>query len=128
MINGFEAKVGSTIRRFTLDEVEERDTFTGGDDSKWWDIEIDDSSNKDVPESVTPRQIKRALVLSGFALSTIEGFLNNIEDEQDKALALIDWEYATEFKRNYGLVSALGPQIGFTEKQLDDLWILAETL
>lgn len=82
---------------------------------------------KNVPEEVTPRQFRQALILSGISMQTIEDFIS-FQPEPIKSLAMIEWEYSTAFLRNNQMMNSLAPAIGFTPSMLDDLWILAETL
>jgi len=81
---------------------------------------------KNIP-SVTPRQIRQALILSGISIETIEATLASLPDPT-KSLATIEWEYSTLFIRNNNFVKQLGPMLGFTNDQLDQLWVLAGKL
>jgi len=81
---------------------------------------------KNIP-SVTPRQIRQALVLTGISIETIETTLASLP-EPAKSLATIEWEYSTLFIRNNNFVKQLGPMLGFTNDQLDQLWLLAGKL
>lgn len=80
-----------------------------------------------VPVSVSPRQFKTALVLSGFNLSNIDSFIDNLPSPQ-KELVKIAWEYSTEFHRDNDLLTQMAPMLGFTSEQLDQLFVLASTL
>jgi hypothetical protein len=79
-----------------------------------------------VPEVVTMRQARLALLQAG-KLSLIDAAID-AQDEPLKSAARIEWEYATEVRRDWPLVQILGPAIGTTEADLDDLFILAATL
>lgn len=80
-----------------------------------------------VPLSVTPRQIRTALVLSGISLSSIEAIIDSLPSP-NKEIALIAWEYSVEFQRNNPLINQLAPLLGLSSKQIDDIFILASTL
>lgn len=80
-----------------------------------------------VPLSVTPRQIRTALVLSGISLSSIEAIIESLPSP-NKEIALIAWEYSVEFQRNNPLINQLAPLLGLSSKQIDDIFILASTL
>jgi hypothetical protein len=80
-----------------------------------------------VPLSVTPRQIRTALVLSGISLSSIEAIIDSLPSP-NKEIALIAWEYSIEFQRNNPLINQLAPLLGLSSKQIDDIFILASTL
>ena len=75
------------------------------------------------PKVVTMRQARLALLQSGL-LSTIETAITNGTDEAMK----IEWEYATEVRRDWDSLIALTTELGLTSLQLDDLFILADTL
>lgn len=80
----------------------------------------------DIPD-VTPRQFRQALVISGMSIASIEAVINS-QPEPLRSLAMIEWEYSTAFKRSNTMVNQMAPLLGFTSKQLDDLWLLAGTL
>jgi hypothetical protein len=79
-----------------------------------------------VPETVSPRQARLALLGIGM-LSAVEQALAAIPGAQGAA-ARIDWEYATEVQRKSPLIAALGPALGLTSAQIDDLFRSAVTL
>ena len=79
-----------------------------------------------VPETVSPRQARLALLGIGM-LEQVEQALASLTGAQGKA-ARIDWEYATEVQRKSPLIAALGPALGLTSAQIDDLFRSAVTL
>jgi hypothetical protein len=79
-----------------------------------------------VPETVSPRQARLALLGIGM-LDMVEQALAAIPGAQGAA-ARIDWEYATEVQRKSPLIAALGPALGLTSAQIDDLFRMAVTL
>ena len=88
--------------------------------------EIEDRLPKP-PNSCTPRQFRLALINSNIDIDTIETMLNNIQDPTQKKIALIEWEYSIEIKRDHPLISSFAQQLNITEQQLDDIFILANT-
>lgn len=78
-------------------------------------------------QPVTPRQMRTALVLSGFSIQTIETAIGTLP-EPDKSIAMIAWEYSLEFQRNNSLIISMSPLLGLTPAQIDDLFALAKTL
>jgi hypothetical protein len=82
-----------------------------------------------VPESVTAFQIKAAL----HALPAISG-PGTLYDEINSLLTSVGgvsylaWEYATEVTRNGQLVNSLANQLGWTQTQLDDLFVTASNI
>lgn len=80
-----------------------------------------------VPEEVTPRQFRQALVLSNISINSVVDLINS-QPEPVKSLAMIEWEYSTAFLRSNQFVNQLAPAMGLTQDALDQLWILAGTL
>ena len=72
---------------------------------------------------VTMRQARLALLQSGL-LATVETAITTGTDEAMK----IEWEYATEIKRDWNSLVALTTALGMTSAELDDLFQLASTL
>lgn len=80
-----------------------------------------------VPSSVTPRQMRVALVVSGISLESIEAMINGLE-EPTKSITRITWEYSTAFERDNPILNAMAPLLGLDQSGVDQLFILAETL
>ena len=81
---------------------------------------------KIVPQSVTMRQARLALLGAGL-LSQVDAAIDSL-DEPMKTAAKIEWDYSSSVERNRQLVNVLGPLLGLSEEQLDDLFIAAEKL
>lgn len=79
-----------------------------------------------VPTSITMRQARLAL-LNANLLDDVDAAINSLASPQ-KETARITWEYSTEVQRNNGLVSVLAPALGLSESDLDDLFILGDSL
>ena len=75
------------------------------------------------PKVVTMRQARLALLQSGI-LQTVTDTIANGTDEAMK----VEWEYATEVKRDWTSLVVLTTALGMTDLQLDDLFQLASTL
>ena len=73
-----------------------------------------------MPTVVTMRQARLALLQSGM-LATVQTAITNGTDEEMK----IEWEYATDVRRDWASLIALTTSMGLTAEQLDDLFILA---
>ena len=78
-------------------------------------------------KSVTPRQMRIALVSSGVAIETIEGMIDALE-EPAKSVTKITWEYSTLFERDNATLNAMAPLLGLTSTDVDNLFLLASTL
>lgn len=90
-------------------------------------IKIDNTKIKSIiPNTVTMRQARLALLQSGYLeqVNTIIASMSGIEGET----ARIEWEYAQEVSRDSSLVSNIALAIPLTDSQIDDLFILANSL
>lgn len=107
------------------------DDYTGPD--AWITAPEDYDQNKEyrvidgalvelVPQVVTIRQAKLALLQDGL-LDDIEAAMSHA----DRATQ-IEWEYATEFHRDWPALVAMQPALGLSDAQVDDLFRLAATL
>ena len=81
---------------------------------------------KDIPD-VTPRQIRQALILAGVTMQEIDDAINMLPEPQ-KSLALVEWEYSVAFIRSNPLVESIGMILGWTEEEIDELWVMAKRL
>lgn len=111
------------------------------DKSRWeqsWQIvakspeQIEEERKAAVPRVVSMRQGRLAMLSTPFGegtlLDVIESMLASIPDPVQQRAAKIDWEYAQEIQRDFTLVQQLTAQLGLTERQIDDLFVLAATL
>lgn len=74
-----------------------------------------------VPESVSPRQIRRALNLLGLR-AAVEAAIGAAPAEiQD------DWEYGLEVRRDWPALNIMANALGLTSEQVDDAFKLAAT-
>lgn len=80
-----------------------------------------------VPESVTPSQIRVALIMSGIPLESVESAMEQLPDPQ-KSIAQTKWEYSTVVLRKDPLVDEIAPIIGLTSQQVDEIFVLASSL
>jgi hypothetical protein len=81
-----------------------------------------------VPETVTRRQLRQALILSDFDLTIIDNFINSVEDEKERLILDNYWNASTEFERNHPILIDFSNKLDFTTEQTNDLFILANTL
>lgn len=79
-----------------------------------------------VPAEVTQRQARMALHSLGL-LSAVESAINALPDPP-RTEARIAWDFSNTIQRNNPFVAQLAVQLGFTESQLDDLFISASSL
>lgn len=79
-----------------------------------------------VPEVITMRQARLALLQAG-KLADVDAAILALPSPE-KEQAQIEWEYATEIKRDNALVTKLAPALGFDAPALDALFTMAATL
>lgn len=89
--------------------------------------EIDRENKAKIPSVVTMRQGRLALLQFNL-LDTVDTALANITDPMTRKASQIEWEYATEIRRDSPLVTQLSSSLGLTEEQMDQLFLLASTL
>lgn len=75
-----------------------------------------------VPQSVTPRQARLALLGAGL-LDAV-----NAAVAAASAQAQIDWNYALEIRRDNALIAGMAATLGLTSAQIDDLFRAAAAL
>jgi hypothetical protein len=79
-----------------------------------------------VPGFVTMRQARLALLGAGL-LDDVDAAINAMPSPQKEATR-IAWEYSQVVERHNGVVVALGPLLGLTDAQIDDLFLTAAQL
>lgn len=78
-----------------------------------------------VPPSVTKRQGRLALLGAG-KLSAVTSFIANLP-AADRAVAEIEWD-SDNYERRSTFLKQVGAVIGFTDEDLDDLFVAAAKL
>lgn len=76
---------------------------------------------------LTRRQLRRGLLSLGVRTADVEEKIAALPDDQ-REIALIDWQDASEYERTHPLVSMLGAAFGLTEAQIDAAWLEAQEL
>lgn len=90
-------------------------------------IEFDDSPVIEVPQEVTPRQMRVALIVSGTSIASIETMIAALP-EPDQSIVRTTWEYSTAFERENPILNSMAGGLGLTQTDVDNLFILADTL
>ena len=75
-----------------------------------------------VYREITARQLRLALLSIGIHEADVDMKLVN-----DPA-GMVEWKYASYYKRSHPLVDGLGPLFGITPEQIDSLWLWAQEL
>lgn len=76
----------------------------------------------EVPEEISPRQIRQALTASGLRPTVEAAVAASDQDTKDW------WEFATVFERAHPRVIGMATALGVTPLQMDDLWRLGGSL
>lgn len=79
-----------------------------------------------VPESVTMRQARLALLAAG-KLTHVQTAIDALPEPQ-KTAARIEWEYSSAVNRNSEFVEVLGKLLGLDSDGIDNLFIAASKL
>ena len=79
-----------------------------------------------IPQSVTPRQARLALLQSGL-LEAVESAIATMEGDAGRA-ARIEWEFSQEIRRDNAMLQSVQAALGLTDDQVNDLFILASTI
>lgn len=83
-------------------------------------IEIPDTA-PEVPEAISMRQARLALLGAG-KLGAVDTEIAALPSPEKEA-AQIEWEYATEVRRDSALISQLGPALGLDDTAIDALFV-----
>ena len=90
--------------------------------------EIEAINKAKVPKSVKNMKLRLALIQSGISISSIDAAIQAIEDTTVRESIQTMWEYAEYYERENTQLIAMAASLGITDEQLDQLFILAETL
>lgn len=91
-----------------------------------WEVVPREPEPEPVPNAVTMRQARLALLAAG-KLAAVDAAIANLP-EPDRTAAQIEWEYSQEVRRDKQFVAMLAPALGLSEEALDDLFRVAATL
>lgn len=103
---------------------EETDTFYEGATQE----EIAEHQKKYVPQSVSERQLKQALIMSDVTLESIDSVIAQIPDAKEKALVKSFWNDSNEFERNHPKLIEFAQILNISKEQADGIFVLASTL
>lgn len=81
-----------------------------------------------IPQAASMAQARKALILSGISIASVDAQISAIEDETERELAQTDWEYSDVVRRDSPLVVSLGAILGLGSSEIDALFTLAATL
>ena len=89
--------------------------------------EIDLNVEVKVPEKITARQLKSAMILAGINLTAVDAIIATLPQPQ-RDLARVDWEYSTNFYRNNTMINQIAGALKLTSEQVDNIFINGEKL
>jgi len=72
--------------------------------------------------SLTRRQLLLGLLSIGISSGDVDAQLALIEDPQERAASMIEWQAAGLYNRDHPLVAELALAFDLPENQVDDLW------
>jgi len=102
--------------------------FTAEEEAEFDAMAAADAARYKGPEVVSMAQARKALILSGISIASVDAAISSISDDQERELTQTDWEYSTSVRRESPLIASLSPALSLTSEQVDDLFILADTL
>ncbi len=79
-----------------------------------------------VPDSVTPWQIRRWLLMRGITLAMVDALIDGIEDAAAREAVRLDWEWSERVHRAHPMLPALAAALGIAD--LDTAFVQAGQL
>ena len=80
-----------------------------------------------IPQTVTRRQARQALLISGH-LSSVQPAIDAIPDDLQRGMVQIEWDDSQTFERQRPTLIALATAIGMDSEAIDNLFIQAAQL
>ena len=80
-----------------------------------------------VPEKITARQLKSAMILAGINLTAVDAIIATLPQPQ-LDLAMVNWEYSTSFYRNNSMINQIAGALKLTHEQVDAIFVNGEKL
>lgn len=96
----------------------------GWDGSNWTLDELPPVAPHYAPLSA--RQLRLGLIAAGISIASVDAAIAAIEDNADREVALVEWEYASQFERDHHLIEMIGSALGMTVEQIDAAWLAAQ--
>lgn len=89
--------------------------------AEWFQIK------KICPAKITPRQARQALILQNINEEMIQTAFDSLPSPT-RELAKTEWEYSIEIQRDRRLTNEVAAMLGWTQFQLDQLFVFAGSL
>ena len=74
---------------------------------------------------LTRRQLRLGLLSIGITAEDVEAQINAIVDPTERAYGMIEWQDATQFRRDHPLIAQVAVALALPPEQVDDLWVWA---
>lgn len=84
--------------------------------------EIAELNKTIVPESISQMKLRKQLILSGIAISSIDALIQSLP-QPNRDLIYTMWEYAVVFDRNNPELNAMAQMLNISSEQLDEIFI-----
>lgn len=81
-----------------------------------------------IPVSVSMKSARKALILAGIPMATINAAFDAIPDATQKELAKIDWEFSSVVRRDSPLVVSMAGALGLSSAEVDGLFVAASQI
>lgn len=91
------------------------------------DEEIEDEKKLLVPQELTPRQIRLALIQSGISLTVIDEMIEGLEDPQKSVVKTLR-EYSLSYNKHDEILKQFAQQLGLNDDKFDWLFMLWASL
>lgn len=108
--------------------VNYHDTFELLTEGKYSAADFEIIPEKSDVVTVSPRQMRTALLMNGITTAIIETNIAKIKDPMQREAILIAWEYSLSFDRDNEYLLNIGKEMNMTDAQIDALFDLAATL
>lgn len=78
--------------------------------------------------ALTARQLRLALLLIGKTPDDVLEIIKAMPAGMEREASLVEWEYASLFRRTHALIDFVGGALNLSSKQIDELWVAAAAL
>lgn len=72
---------------------------------------------------ITRRQLRLTLLAHGL-LELVEPAIASL-DNPERSIAVIEWQDASEYRRDHALIAQIGAALALTEPEIDSMWVEA---
>jgi hypothetical protein len=84
-----------------------------------------DEEKRALMTNLSARAFRLGLLAGGKSPSMVTAAIEAMPNGPEREAALIEWEYATEFRRTHPLIATVGAVLGLTATDIDAMWTAA---